>query len=310
MLGRIVEIESGGRRLHLERGFLAIDGPDGTLGRVPLDDIEAVILSHPAASLTSQAISALSERGTPIVISGNDFKPCALVLPIDGHFAQGDRIEAQASASLPLRKRLWADIVTAKILAQAGALDRVGALSNPVRSLTSRVRSGDPQNTEAQAAQRYFPSLFGKGFVRGSGQGPVNGMLNYGYTVLRAATARAIVAAGLHPSLSIMHRSRGEALRLADDVMEPFRPAVDLAVWQLAKEGTKEVDATAKAVLVRVLQADYQTSEGRSPLSVALVRLCTSLAQVFLKERKSLSLPISPIPLASTPRETTGEEAE
>lgn len=310
MLGRIVEIEGGGRKLHLERGFLAIDGPDGPLGRVPLDDIEAVILSHPAASLTSQVISALAARGTPIVISGNDFKPCALVLPIDGHFAQGDRIEAQASASLPLRKRLWADIVTAKILAQAGALDRVGALSNPVRSLAPRVHSGDPQNMEAQAAQRYFPALFGKGFVRSTGQGPINAMLNYGYTVLRAATARAIVGAGLHPSLSIMHRSRGEALRLADDLMEPFRPAVDLVAWQLAKDGVTEVDAAAKAALVRVLQADYQTAEGRSPLSVALVRLCTSLAQVFLKERKSLSLPISPIPLAITPDEEAGDEGE
>jgi CRISPR-associated protein Cas1 len=310
MLGRIVEIEGEGRKLSLERGFLAICGPNGPLGRVPLDDIEAVILSHPAASLTSQAISALSTRGVPIVISGNDFKPCALVLPLDGHFAQGDRIEAQAAASLPVRKRLWAEIITAKIMAQAAALDRVGVLSNPVRSLATRVRSGDPQNIEAQAAQRYFPAIFGKGFVRSSGEGPVNAMLNYGYTVLRAATARAIVAAGLHPSLSLMHRSRGEALRLADDVMEPFRPAVDLAVWQLTKDGVTEVDAAAKATLVRVLQADYQSSEGRSPLSTVLVRLCTSLAQVFLKERKTAALPVSPIPIRLVGEATAGEEAE
>jgi CRISPR-associated protein Cas1 len=263
---------------------------------VPLDDIEAVILSNPAASFTSQIVTALASRGAPLVVCGNDFRPAAWLLPVDGHHAQGDRIEAQAQSTLPTRKRLWAELVRAKILAQAAALERTGANPVPVRALAERIRSGDPGNLEAQAAQRYFPAMFGKGFYRHrDGDGP-NAMLNYGYTVLRAATARAIVGAGLHPSLSLQHRSRGDALRLADDVMEPFRPAVDLVVHGLMREGVDRLDTTAKRRLAEVLHADFVTAEGATPLSNVLARLAVSLAQVFTGERKKLVFPASPVP--------------
>lgn len=299
MLGRIVEIEGEGRRLSLDRGFLAVSGPEGPLGKVPLDDIEAVILSNPAASLTSQIVAALAERGAALVVCGNDFRPAAYLLPVEGHHAQGDRVEAQAEAGLPMRKRLWAEIVRAKILAQAAALERAGANPLPVRALAARVRSGDPENLEAQAAQRYFPALFGKGFYRHRDGEGANAMLNYGYTVLRAATARAIVAAGLHPSLSLQHRSKGSALRLADDLMEPFRPAVDLAVCELAGVGRERLDTEAKRRLALVLHADYDSPEGATPLSNVLSRTAVSLAQVFTGERKRLVLPQSAIPLVA-----------
>lgn len=297
MLGQIVEIEGEGRRLSLERGFLAITGPDGLLGRVPLDDIEAVILSNPAASFTSQIVAALAERGAPFVVCGRDFKPAAYLLPVDGHHAQGDRVEAQAESSLPTRKRLWAELVRAKILAQADALERTGAKPAPVRLLAERVRSGDPDNCEALAAQRYFPAMFGKSFFRQREGDGVNAFLNYGYTVLRAATARAIVAAGLHPSLSLQHRSKGNALRLADDVMEPFRPSVDLIAKRLLAEGATILDTAAKRRLALVLHADFATEEGVTPLSNVLGRACVSLAQVFTGDRKKLALPESRIPL-------------
>ena len=282
MLGQIVEIEGEGRRLSLERGFLAVAGPDGPLGAVPLDDIEAVILSNPAASLTSQAISALAARG----------------------------MEAQAAAALPVKKRLWSEIVRAKIRAQAAALERHAINPHPVRVLADQVRSGDPENLEARAAQRYFPALFGSEFVRARGGGP-NAFLNYGYTVLRAATARAIVAAGLHPSLSLHHRSKGDGLRLADDLMEPFRPTVDLAAKALLAEGIQEIDTSAKRRLAQVLHADFKTDDGVTILSNALGRLAVSLAQVFTRERKSLALPLSRIPvLASEVIELRGETDE
>jgi CRISPR-associated protein Cas1 len=308
MLGRIIEIEGEGRRLSLDRGFLAVSGPDGPLGAAPLDDVEAVIISHPSASLTTQAIAALMRRGAPIVVSGQDFRPCAIVLPLDGHHAQGDRLEAQIAATLPTRKRLWAELVAAKIAAQAAALERAGAEAGPVAALAGRVRSGDPDNLEAIAAQRYFPALFGKGFRRFRGGGGVNPLLNYGYTVLRAATARAIVAAGLHPSLGLHHRSRGDALRLADDLMEPFRPAVDLVARALAEAGTEQLDTAAKRDLAGVLHADYETDEGRTILSNALARLAISLAQAFAGERRALALPRSPIPLAEKAGDDGAEE--
>jgi CRISP-associated protein Cas1 len=310
MLGQIVEIEGEGRRLSLERGFLAVAGPDGPIGAVPLDDIEAVILSNPAASLTSQAISALAARGAPLVICGTDFRPSAYLLPVSGHHAQGDRMEAQAAAARPVKKRLWSEIVRAKIRAQAAALERHAINPHPVQVLADQVRSGDPQNLEARAAQRYFPALFGGDFIRSRGGG-ANAFLNYGYTVLRAATARAIVAAGLHPSLSLHHRSKGDGLRLADDLMEPFRPTVDLVAKALLAEGIEQIDTPAKRRLAQVLHADFKTDDGVTILSNALGRLAVSLAQVFTRERKALELPLSRIPmLASEVGELKGETDE
>jgi len=309
MLGQIVEIAGEGRRLSLARGFLEVNGPEGRVGQAPLDDIEAVIFSSPAASLTTQAIAALAARGAPLVICGPDFRPVGYLLPVDGHHAQGDRVEAQANASLPLRKRLWADLARAKILAQAAALERTGGDPTPLRAIASRVRSGDPDNLEAQAAQRYFPALFGAGFRRERDVDGPNALLNYGYTVLRAATARAVVGAGLHPSFSLHHRSKGDALRLVDDLMEPFRPTVDLAAKALLRDGVERLDTPAKRGLALTLHADFATEEGVTPLSTVLSRLAGSLAQVFLGERKALALPLSPIPV-ERPAEPADEPAE
>ncbi len=298
MLGRIVEIAGVGRRLSLHRGFLTIAGPDGVLGQVALADIDALMVTNPATNITGQLLAALAERGVPVVICGADFKPAAYLLPVDGHYAQGDRVQAQAAASLPTRKRLWAELVRAKILAQAALLVRIGQNPIPVAALAERVKSGDPDNCEAQAAQRYFPIAFGAGFTRSREDLIANAFLNYGYTVLRTATARAIVASGLHPSLSLAHRSRGEALRLADDLMEPFRPAVDLAALGLIRAGHETMTPAAKRDLVAVLQADYLTAEGIAPLANVLGRLAMSLGQIFLGERKTLALPKSAIPVA------------
>ena len=301
MLGRIVEISGEGRRLSLFRGFLEISGPEGLLGQIPLDDIEAVIVSSPAISYTNQALAALAERGAPVVICGTNFTPRAFLLPVDGHHAQGERFEAQAAASLPAKKRLWASIVRAKLLAQAAALERVGANPLPVKHLVTRIRSGDPTNIEAQGAQKYLPAMLGAGFRRDRDAEGVNAFLNYGYTVLRAATARSIVAAGLHPSLGLHHKSKGSALRLADDLMEPFRPAVDLIAVDPVNSGASTLDPPTKRRLAAVLHADYETAEGVTPLSTVVTRLAQSLAQVFLRERRILSFPTSAIPIAKAP---------
>lgn len=299
MLGRIVEISGEGRRLTLHRGFLEISGPEGLLGQVPLDDIEAVIASSPAVSYSNQALSALAERGAPVVICGRNFAPSALLLPVDGHHAQGDRFEAQANAKLPVRKRLWAEIVKAKVTAQAAALERSGADPLPLRHLINRVRSGDTGNIEAQAAQKYLPAMFGAGFRRDRDAEGVNAALNYGYTVLRAATARSIVAAGLHPSLGLHHVSKGSSLRLADDLMEPFRATVDVVVRDISRSSEAiTLDPVTKRMLAGVLHADFAAAEGSSPLSNVLTRYAQSLAQVFMGERQRLAWPLEPIPIS------------
>ena len=311
MLGRIVEIAGEGRRLTLERGFLNISGPDGLLGQIPLDDVEAVIASSPAVTYTNQALAALAARNAPVVICGTNFTPAACLVPVSGHHAQGGRIEAQAEATKPSKKRLWSEIVRAKLRAQAAALERVGETPLIVRSLVARVRSGDPDNIEAQAAQRYLPALFGKGFIRDRDAAGLNAFLNYGYTVVRAATARAIVASGLHPSLGLHHKSKGDGLRLADDLMEPFRPAVDLVARELVGEGVGDLEPVSKRRIAAVLHADYETDEGVTTLSNALNRLAQSLAQIYLGQRRRLLLPRSDIPLPPSegPR-VLGDEVE
>ena len=310
MLGRIVEIAGEGRRLSLYRGFLEISGPEGRIGQVPLDDIDAVIASNPAVSYTNQALNALAQRGAPVVICAANYVPSAFLLPVDGHHDQGNRFAAQAEATRPTRKRLWAEIVRAKLQAQAAALERVGANPLPIRQLVSRVRSGDPTNIEAQAAQKYLPAFFGTGFKRDRDAADVNALLNYGYTVLRAATARSIVAAGLHPALGLHHKSKGSALRLSDDLMEPFRPTVDIQVHALVREGATTLDPATKRALAAVLHADFTTAEGVAPLSNVLTRFAQSLAQVFLKERSTLLLPLQFVPLAAPITIKTVEEVE
>lgn len=297
MLRRIVEITGEGKRLSLDRGFLSISSADGFIGSVPLDDIEAVIAASPALSYSGQIIDALASRGTPLVICGNYYTPSVWMLPVNGHHAQGERIEAQAASTQGLRRRLWSDVVTAKVEAQAQALAFAGRTFTPLRHMKLEIRSGDPGNVEARAAQYYFPALFGADFRRNRELEGANALLNYGYTVLRAATARAIVAAGLHPSLGIFHKSRGDAFRLADDVMEPFRPTVDLEVLSLLVAGKKSLETDVKRRLVRVLQRDFQTPEGRTPLSGCLSRFTASLAQIYVGERKALQLPTYLVPL-------------
>ncbi|MEQ8178012.1 MAG: type II CRISPR-associated endonuclease Cas1, partial [Amphiplicatus sp.] len=282
MPGRIIEISTNGRSLHLDRGFLSVREGDAVVGRVPVDDVDAVIASVQGVTWSNKALAALSERGATVVIIGADFNPSAAFIPLRGHHDQGRRMRAQADASAPMRKRLWAEIVRAKLAAQAAALETIGQPAERVKRLRAEVRSGDPTNREAAAAQAYWPLLMGADFRRDRAGDAANAMLNYGYAVLRSAAARAIVAAGLHPSLSLHHVSDGDALRLADDLMEPFRPAVDLLARDLSLEGAVMGDASTRKRLASVLEADYRTANGRSPLSQALVRLSQSLAAIFL----------------------------
>jgi len=297
MVGRIVELSTDGARLNVERGFLTVSTADAMLGRVALDDIEAVIASAQALSYSNAALVALAERGAPLVVCGRDYTPAAVLMPVNGHFEQGLRMAAQASAARPVNKQMWARMVRAKITAQALALERVGAPNARLIRLAASIRSGDPDNCEAQAAQAYWPAFLGKDFRRDRTAGGINSLLNYGYAVLRAATARAVVGAGLHPSLSLHHQSRGEALRLADDVMEPFRPAVDLVARSLRDRGVDEPTPIAKAELAGVLHHDYMTDNGRTPLSQCLSRLCLSLARVYMKQTDRLDFPVPLIPL-------------
>jgi CRISPR-associated protein Cas1 len=301
MIGRIVEVADDRRHLFVSRGFLVVQDSEGArkeLGQVPLDDIAAVIANAHGLSYTNNLLVALAERGAPFVLCGPNHNAVGMLLSIDGNFQQAKRLDAQIGASKPTHKRLWAEIVKSKLQQQAAALEATGAPTAPLSALASKVRSGDPDNLEAQGARRYWGLLFGDEFRRDQDGEGLNALLNYGYTVLRAATARAIVAAGLHPTLGVFHSNEGNAMRLVDDVMEPFRPVIDLRVWQLARQGERHITPDTKRALVRTLYDDMQTSIGATPVMSCIHKLATSLAQVYLGERERLELPLPGLTLA------------
>ncbi len=245
-------------------------------------------------------MAALADQGSTIVVAGKNFTPAVMILNCDGNHAQGKKMRAQADASKPTRKRLWAQIVRAKILAQENALELINQPTARLKKLAAEVKSGDTSNREAVAAQVYWPKLFSSDFRRNREQPGTNAMLNYGYAVLRSAAARAIVGAGLHPSLSLHHVSNASAFCLADDLMEPFRPAVDLLVLELNQAGSCIDDLETRARLAAVLQADYATKNGHSPLRVVLVRLAQSLSAVFEGDEVNLVFPKSKLPIMSS----------
>lgn len=301
MIGRIVEVADDRRHLFVNRGFLVVRDTEGErkeLGQIPLDDIAAVVGNAHGLSYTNNLLIALAERGAPFVLCGANHNAVGMLLPIDGHHVQARRIEAQIAASLPQHKRLWAAVVRSKLEQQAAALEAAGLPTAPLLPLVGKVRSGDPDNIEGQGARRYWSLLFGEGFRRDQNADGVNALLNYGYTVLRSATARAVVAAGMHPSIGLHHSNDGNPMRLVDDLVEPFRPVVDLKVWQLQRGGETHVTPQTKRALVHVLYDDMQTAAGVTPVMVCMQKLAASLAQAYLGERAKLDLPLPGLPLA------------
>jgi CRISPR-associated protein Cas1 len=297
MVGRIVEVATDGRHLAVERGFLIVAEHGAEVGRVPLDDIAAVIANAHGITYSNNLLVKLTERGIPAVLCGANHMPAAIVWPVASHHIQTGRMSDQIAASLPLKKRLWSQIVRAKILAQGATLAAVGAPHGGFYLLSRKVRSGDADNVEAEAARRYWPLLFGPEFRRDKDGDGTNGMLNYGYAVLRAGIARAVMAAGLHPGFGLMHSNRSNPMVLIDDLMEPFRPIVDREVWRLVKDGTSKVDRESKTVLARIMVIDLPTAAGRSPLMNCAERLAQSLARIYAGENSSLDLPLPTLPL-------------
>lgn len=301
MIGRIVEVADDRRHLFVSRGFLVVQDMAGErkeLGQVPLDDIAAVIANAHGLSYTNNLLVALAERGAPFVLCGSNHNAIGMLLSIDGNFQQAKRLDAQIAASKPTHKRVWADIVRSKLQQQATALEAAGAPTAPLTALIGKVKSGDTSNVEAQGARRYWGLLFGDDFRRDQDGDGLNGLLNYGYTVLRAATARSIVAAGLHPTLGVFHSNEGNAMRLVDDVMEPFRPVIDLKVWQLSRQGERHISPDTKRTLVRTLYDDMQTNIGATPVMSCIQKLAVSLAQLYMGERDKLDLPLPGLPLS------------
>lgn len=315
MKDRIVEIARDGVHLSVERGFLTVretaraagqrEAGDGVsaggveVGRIAIADIGALIIRGHGASFSVNVCARLAEAGVPVVLCDASQSPASLLWPVQGHYEQGRRMQAQADAAKPLKKRLWKQLVQAKIRAQADVLALLGLPDARLRAHARDVKSGDASNIEGQAARRYWPLLMGETFRRHGDGDFTNAALNYGYTILRAATARSVLAAGLHPSLSIHHESDGDAFRLCDDLMEPFRPFVDLEVHRLRRDDPAVLDRDRKAALVKVLTLDLQGPRGARPLQSCIDYLALSLSLVYAGAQTDLDLPSGPTPLSA-----------
>lgn len=296
-MDRIVDIETDGRHLAAFRGFLVVSEDSNEVGRVPLDDILGVIVHAHGITYSNNLLVALAARNAVLVICTPNHAPTACVWPLSGHHAQGARIQAQIEMTRPFRKQAWRQIVVSKIRMQQAVLEASGQSPGMFEILARKVRSGDPDNVEAQVARRYWPMLMGRDFRRDTAAGGVNALLNYGYTVLRAATMRAVAGAGLHPTLGVHHANRSNSFALADDLIEPYRPLVDQVVRGLVTAGADDLTTGAKRELVRLIAWDLPTDDGRTPVSVSLQRLATSFAQSCLARELALVLPTPPPPI-------------
>lgn len=295
MIGRVVEVQTDGSYLGVDRGFLKISLRGEERGRVPLDDISALILSAHGLSHSSHLFTVLAERGCPVVFCGPHLRPVGLLWPVGSHHREARRMDAQLAAKRPLRKRLWRQVVQLKIEMQAGALGLAGGPEAALRRMAAKVEPGDPSNVEGQAARVYWPALLGAGFRRNPNADGANALLNYGYAVVRAMVARHLMGAGLHPGLPLHHANEGNPMRLVDDLMEPFRPFVDVLVHQMLGLGCTAVDVQAKERLGLLPATSVPIEEGRSTLTLVCERWCQSLAAVYLGEARELMFP-KPLP--------------
>jgi CRISPR-associated protein Cas1 len=291
---RILDFSIGQARLSVRYDQLIIQRDDLPDVSTPLEEVAVAIFSSPRLSLTQSVLAGLMRAGAAVVVCDQAMLPSGLMLPLTAHFAQTQRMIAQATAPVPLKKRLWQQIVRAKVRAQAANLLSYRNDDGGLAALAATVRSGDPANVEAHAAQRYWVRLFGDGDFRRRRDAPdQNRLLNYGYAVLRAAVGRALCAAGLHPSLGVNHHHRNNPWCLADDLMEPYRPLIDAHVVAIEGEYGADIGLEPR-IKERLVAALHERLDHDGEARTAfewIERSASSLARAFLREERALFFP-------------------
>jgi CRISPR/Cas system-associated endonuclease Cas1 len=366
VIKRTVELSAEPAHLTARLNQLLIQRHGQTAASIPCEDIGVLVVDEPQTTYSQAALSGLARSDAVLVVCGADHLPAALLLPLADHHEVVWRVAQQVAVGRPLRKRLWKQLVRAKIRGQAVNLDPQCPARQKLLELAKTVRSGDPANVEAHAAQVYWkhwlnnsPRPLGEGPESGSprplGEGPgvravtsgqssatsgpcpanlkseitspqplapspspnpqssipnphfrrdqdgdgINAMLNYGYAIVRAAVARALVAAGLLPALGLFHANRGNAFCLADDLMEPLRPLVDRRVRVLWRAGHAELNPEVKRGLLELLTERVRLGGQRGPLMVSLHRMTASLVRCYEGQSDRLEIP-QPCTLADT----------
>ncbi|MFH1422587.1 MAG: type II CRISPR-associated endonuclease Cas1 [Planctomycetota bacterium] len=294
MTNRMIDLSDEPAHLSVRNSLLIIERKDKDEVTLPLADLAVLVVSHPRVSFTHAVLSGIAVAGGSLITCDEKHMPVAMIMPLTGHHLQAERFSRQANVTLPIRKKLWQQIVREKIKAQAKLLDELRGNDNGLSALVSRVKSGDPANVEAQASRRYWQALFpDSGFRRDRDREDQNRHLNYGYAVLRAIVARAVCSSGLHPSLGLHHHNRYDAFCLADDIMEPFRPVIDSVVARMVDlyGNLYPLDKTSKAAILESLTGRFIINGESRTLFDIVSRTTSSLANIFAGENDKLIFP-------------------
>lgn len=264
----------------------------------PVEDIGVVVLDNPRITITQALVAALMENKVALISCDSSRMPTGAMLPLCGNALQSKIFRAQTEMSLPLKKQLWKQIVAVKIRNQKRILECEGLSVGPLPKFEGGVKSGDSENLEGQAAAYYWKTVFPRvsGFARSRDGEPPNNLLNYGYAVLRAIVARAVVSAGLHPTLGIFHRNQYNAYCLADDLMEPYRPFVDKSVLGIVAQNS-DVSVLTKRMkgrLYGIAVDDVLMGNVRRPLMAAVAQTAASFVKTFSGDVRKLDLPDVP----------------
>lgn len=270
---------------------------DSEVKRVPIEDIGVLVLDHKQIVISQAALAAMLENNVAVITCDNSRMPTGLLMPLACNTVQSERYGVQISASLPLKKQLWQQTIQAKIINQSRVLKRCRNLDcGNMEAWARQVKSGDSDNLEGRAAAYYWKSLFGgiDGFRRDRDGAAPNNLLNYGYAILRAVVARALVGSGLLPTLGIHHHNRYNAYCLADDIMEPYRPYVDMVVAEIVDSGEdiSELTKELKARLLSIPVVDTMINNRRSPLMIAVGITTASLYKCYSGELRKISYPM------------------
>jgi CRISPR-associated protein Cas1 len=294
MVKQTVEISSEPVHLASRLGQLIFLRKDRVVGQTAFEDIGIVMVDHPQTTYSHQALSSLAASDAVLVICGDNHLPVGMMLPLSNHTQIAWRVDDQIKLRKPVRKQLWRQLVAAKIRNQAMNLPSEEPAHGSLMAMAKRVRSGDPDNLEAQAARKYWANWYLPGeFRRDIDQEGINSFLNYGYAIIRAAVARVIVSAGLMPCLGLHHCNRSNHLCLADDLIEPWRPFVDQRVREMWQAGYDSLNQPAKAELLRLLELTVSLGGETGPLMVSMHKFVASLVRCYAGESKTLEVPVS-----------------
>ena len=296
---RILELSDACSRVSVEHRQIVVWGEDEAadpLHSSPCEDLLAVILDGRRTHLTTSTLRALMRAGPAVMVSDDHHMPIGLMVSMEGYSEAARRIRLQAAQSLPATKRIWRDLVVAKICAQAANLEPLSAGEVQVRAIAATVHSGDPENREAQAARAYWSVFWDDTTYRRGGDSPDvrNTLLNYGYAILRAVMARSIGAVGLSAVFGVSHVARENSFALADDLMEPVRPFVDRHARDLWLEGATDLGKDERQALAGLLHEDCEVAGARMPLLIGIQRLAQSYAGIVEARRQTLDIPVFP----------------